>query len=342
MTLPAPSDSPKPAEEAAGANPWAPPGPDPSDRAGAAPGGVPGQGGQGWSPAPPTPGAPYWGPFPYPMPAPPPRNGVGIAAMVIGVVGLVLSLAVLLFWLSWLPALLAVILGAVGLVQVRKGIATNRGMALAGVILGVLGLLVSTGAGVFVVSEVRAVERERKAEEEADQARYDAAMKEAEERAAKERERIEAERKRLEAEREKAAADEKARRLSFGQSYTYPDGLKVTMGKPERYVPDETVFRAPKNSRFVQVRITIVNTGSANLALEGAGLPFVRDANGGLLLVLIDGSSRMQVPTGSLAVGQTVTSLTAYAVPNTAGESFSVEFNHGSVLKHVTWSGPVG
>ncbi|MFH9347803.1 hypothetical protein [Kitasatospora sp. NPDC017646] len=43
------------------------------------------------------------------MPAPQPRNGLGVAAMVLGIVGTVLSLAVTLFRLSWLPAVLALI-----------------------------------------------------------------------------------------------------------------------------------------------------------------------------------------------------------------------------------------
>ncbi|MFE2110000.1 DUF4190 domain-containing protein [Kitasatospora sp. NPDC059463] len=332
MTVPAPPDRPGPADAPAPENPWAPPGPDRTDGAVPAPGTAPGPfpgpfpapgGFPGASPgaipgAFPGPGVPYWAP--YPVPAPQPRNGLGIAAMVLGIVGTVLGLAVILFWLSWLPALLAVILGAVALTQVRKGVATNRGTALAGVILGVVGLLVSTGAGVFVVTEIRAVN---------------------EERAAKERERLEAERRRIEAERAAAAADEKARHPAYGQSYTFPDGLKVTMAEPERYVPDETVFKAPKNARIIQVRITIVNTGSAEVPLRGSGLPVVRDANGVLVLTLIDGSGRLKIPTGTVAPGKEVTSLTAYGLPETAADPFSVEFVHDAGPSgSVVWSGP--
>ncbi|MFF8775524.1 DUF4190 domain-containing protein [Kitasatospora sp. NPDC015120] len=345
MTVPAPSDRPGPADAPATDNPWAPPGPIRTDGAAPAPAAAPGP-----FPAPaaapgpfPSPGVPSWAPYPYPypMPAPQPRNGLGVAAMVLGIVGTVLGLAVILFWLSWLLALLAVILGAVALAQVRKGVATNRGTALAGVILGVVGLLVSTGAGVLVVAEIRAVNEERKADEAADRARAEEAARAAQERAAKERERLEAERRRIEAERAAAAADEKARHPQFGQSYTFPDGLKVTMARPERYVPDETVLKAPKNARIIQVRITIVNTGSAEVPLRGSGLPVVRDANGVLVLTLIDGSGRLKVPTGTVAPGKEVTSLTAYGLPETAADPFSVEFvHHAGPGGSVVWSGP--
>ncbi|WBP84798.1 DUF4190 domain-containing protein [Kitasatospora cathayae] len=357
MTVPVPPDSPQPAEDPADVDPWAPPDPGagaapgrgeptvpaPAPVLGAAPGlgaapvlgGAPGLGAAPGE----RPAAPYWPP--YPVPAPPPRNGLGVAAMVLGIVGTALSLAVLLFWLSWLPALLALIFGIIGLGHARRGVATNRGMALAGVILGITGLVVSVGAGVFVVARVNAVNEERRAEADAARLRAENAQRAAEERAAKERERLEAARKKIEAEREAAAADERARRLAFGQSYTYADGLKVTMAAPEPYVPSETVFEAPKDATIVQVRITVVNTGSKEVSLYGSGLPFVHDAKGGLVTSLIDGSGRMKILSGSLAPGQEATGLSAYALPNNAADPFSVEFDYGSGLqrKNVIWTG---
>ncbi|WP_371523090.1 DUF4190 domain-containing protein [Kitasatospora sp. NBC_01300] len=275
------------------------------------------------------------------MPAPQPRNGLGTAAMVLGIVGGVLSLAVIFFWLSWLPALLAVIFGVIGLGYVRKGLATNRAMALAGVILGVSGLLVSVGAGVFVVTRVQAANEERRAEENAARARADAATQADNERAARERERIEAERRRAEAEQETTAADERARRLSFGQPYTYADGLKVTMAAPTPYVPSDSGSDTPKNAKIIQVRITVVNTGSENVSLSGSGLPTIRDAKGNLVFTLIDGSGRMKILKGSLAPGEEATGLTAYALPGSAADRFSVQFDYGlgRLRKDVIWSG---
>ncbi|KAA1034254.1 DUF4190 domain-containing protein [Pseudonocardia sp. EV170527-09] len=70
-------------------------------------------------------------------PATPPRNGVGIAALVLGI------LAVLTFWLfiGGLFGLLAIVLGAIGISRVSKGVATNRGVSISGLVLGILGVL---------------------------------------------------------------------------------------------------------------------------------------------------------------------------------------------------------
>jgi len=73
-------------------------------------------------------------------PAGSPKNGLGVAALVLGI------LAILTFWTvagGVLLGLIAIVLGVVGRGRAKRGEATNGGMALAGVILGALGLLVS-------------------------------------------------------------------------------------------------------------------------------------------------------------------------------------------------------
>ena len=69
-----------------------------------------------------------------------PRNGLGTAAMVVGLVALVL------FWV-WFLALplgvVAIALGIVGRHRVKRGKATNRGMATAGVVLGGIAVVVA-------------------------------------------------------------------------------------------------------------------------------------------------------------------------------------------------------
>ncbi|BFV58333.1 hypothetical protein KCMC57_up34370 [Kitasatospora sp. CMC57] len=337
MTTPAPPEHPQSAEspqstvDPAGTDPWAAPNPDEApvqDRAAVTAGAGP--------------GGPYWQPYPAPVQGP--RNGLGIAAMVLGIIGALFGLTLILFWMSWLPSLLAVIFGGIGLSNVRKGRATNRAMALAGVLLGVAGLLVSTGTGVFVAVRVHQANEDQRAYENAARVRAEAANAQA----AKERQEFEAaqakERERLEAEQAKKAADEKARHLSFGESYTYEDGLKVTMAKPEPYVPSGYVGDIPTNSKIIEVRITAVNTGSEELSLYGSGSPFVKNTKGGLMFQVIDGSRRMQFLANSVAPGQDSTSRSAYALPNGGADPFYVEFHYGGGLnrKTVTWSGSAG
>ncbi|MFI2610973.1 DUF4190 domain-containing protein [Kitasatospora sp. NPDC018619] len=333
MTAPVPPDGgPQPAEGPAAADPWAPPGPvGPAAAPAAPPGPIPGQ-----LPGLP-PGVPYWPAYPLPAPAPQPRNGMGIAALVLGIVGVVLGVTIVLFWLSWLPALLAVVFGAVALGYVRRGLAANRAMALAGVVLGVTGLLVSVGTGVFVVSRVQEAQQERRQEADAARARSEAATRSAQERLAREKARIEAE-------QQKEAADLKARSLSFGQSYTYPDGLTVTLAAPEPYTPRGLVGDVPPGARVVQLRLTVVNTGPAEVSLYGSGMPTVKDAKGNLVFMLIDGSGRMKLLGRSLAAGAQADGLTAYALPGDGADPFTVRFDRAvdGRPRAVTWTGSAG
>lgn len=78
----------------------------------------------------------------WPNPAPSqsqPSNGVGIGALVVGIVSVVLC---------WLPfvgltlAIVAVVLGIVGIRKASRGEATNKGMAIAGVVTGGFALFV--------------------------------------------------------------------------------------------------------------------------------------------------------------------------------------------------------
>ena len=76
--------------------------------------------------------------------APParPRNGFGIAARVLGL------LALVLFWTivgGIVFGILALIFGLLGRARAKRGEATNGGVSLAGIVLGVIGLLLAIG-----------------------------------------------------------------------------------------------------------------------------------------------------------------------------------------------------
>ena len=71
--------------------------------------------------------------------SPAPRNGIGTAALVLGIIGFLLSIIVL----GGLLGIVAIILGIVGLGRVRRGEATNRGSAIAGIVLGALAVILT-------------------------------------------------------------------------------------------------------------------------------------------------------------------------------------------------------
>ncbi|MFF0436858.1 DUF4190 domain-containing protein [Streptomyces sp. NPDC004327] len=78
-------------------------------------------------------GQPGWGP-------PTPSNGMGTASMVLGII----AVAGFCLWgFGAILGILALIFGIIGLKKAGRGEATNRGMAIAGVVLGSIGILVS-------------------------------------------------------------------------------------------------------------------------------------------------------------------------------------------------------
>lgn len=102
-------------------------------------------GGQYGYPAPPA--APYGGGYAgYPgyggQPAwgPAPANGLGVAALVLGIIGVV---AFCMWGLGVILGILALIFGIVGRGRAKRGEATNGGMALAGIILGSVAVVIS-------------------------------------------------------------------------------------------------------------------------------------------------------------------------------------------------------
>ncbi len=95
-------------------------------------------------PPPQPPGGGYPGGYPPPPPqpysgyAPPPvgpKNGLGIAALVVAIVALISVVGGVVL------GIVAVILGFLGWQRARRGEATNGGVAIAGIVLGILSII---------------------------------------------------------------------------------------------------------------------------------------------------------------------------------------------------------
>ncbi|WP_181772537.1 DUF4190 domain-containing protein [Amycolatopsis pittospori] len=85
-------------------------------------------------------------PSPYPYQAAPvstpPRNGLGTAGFVLGLVGLLFSPIPFIGVIAWPLVIVGLILAAIGFSRARSGVATNKGLALTGVILSAIGLVI--------------------------------------------------------------------------------------------------------------------------------------------------------------------------------------------------------
>ena len=95
-------------------------------------------------------GAAPYGTQPYGSshPSGPKRNGFGVAALVLGILALLTGL----FFVGALFGVAAIVFGVLGRGRVKRGEADNGGMAIAGIVLGVLGLLLTALAVVGTVT----------------------------------------------------------------------------------------------------------------------------------------------------------------------------------------------
>lgn len=95
---------------------------------------------------------PVYGTMPPPVYHQRMRNGLGVAALIIGIVGVLFGLIPLLFFISGTLGLLAAIFGFIGRARAGRGIASNGGMALSGAILGLISMGLASWGLVVTVS----------------------------------------------------------------------------------------------------------------------------------------------------------------------------------------------
>ena len=81
--------------------------------------------------------------------AAPPRNGAGTTALILGILALLFTVTVVFFLLGLLLALIAIAFAMVGRSRVKRGVATNRGAATTGMVLGVLSVILALVLGVI-------------------------------------------------------------------------------------------------------------------------------------------------------------------------------------------------
>jgi hypothetical protein len=93
-------------------------------------------------------GAPGYGGYPASM-----RNGLGTAALVLGIIGVVTGATMFLFSIAFVLGVLAVVFGLIGRGRGKRGEATNGTKATWGFALGVVSLVLSV-VGLIVVLHV--------------------------------------------------------------------------------------------------------------------------------------------------------------------------------------------
>lgn len=81
-------------------------------------------------------------PHPAPVYYAPPTNGMGVTALVLGIVGLVFSFIPVIGVIAWPLVILGVIFGGVGISKAGKAPGTPKGTAVAGLTCSLVGLVI--------------------------------------------------------------------------------------------------------------------------------------------------------------------------------------------------------
>ncbi|MFJ2897610.1 DUF4190 domain-containing protein [Streptomyces sp. NPDC087218] len=174
----------------------------------------------------------------------PARNGLGIAALVLGVIGAVSGLIPLLFWLAGILGVIALILGLAGRGRAKRGEATNKGVTTFGAVLGLVSLILSVVGAVITFKAVGdAVDDIDKAISETTAS---AKPKPGGDSAGK---------------GGKEGKKDTGEALGAGDSAVYDDDLTVTVGDAASYTPDAYAAGHTKGNKAYRVAVVVENAG---------------------------------------------------------------------------------
>ncbi|CAM5229637.1 DUF4352 domain-containing protein [Streptomyces avidinii] len=323
---PAPEPPAAPAAATPAPSPFAPPSPTPAPAAPAPDFGAPGVPADVWgAPAPgyTGAGAPYGA---YPQAAPP-GNGLAIAALVVSGFGILLAIIPFLFWAGGVTAAVGVGLGIGGIVRANKG-APHKPMAVVGTVLGVAGMLASVG-GFFLTAMVvdRASDRLDQQIEDEDWG-HD----------------LEGLEPSGEPWPSKSPSPSQVPGLTsalpFGETFTYPNGVKVSLSAPKKYEPKGIVARE-RIENAIQITVTITN-GSTSPHEVIYAMPNVRDDKGMTADTVYDSSGNVpKLIRGSILPGESASGVVAFEVPE-GTKSVTADISAGTMLDDIKYAGPIG
>ncbi|MHC0431620.1 DUF4190 domain-containing protein [Streptomyces sp. O3] len=284
---------------------------------------------RGRSVPPGTPSGPPRGPYLGRQPSPdqPPRNGFGIAALIVGIVGVLAGLVPLLFWIAAVLGVIALVLGPVGARRATRGQATNKRMSIVGTVLGGLAIVLSIIGGVIVNNALEDVKRELDVPKTTAPS---TPTPEGEDTAAPDEEEAPSP-----AEAETPAA---GGALDFDATQEYADGVKITVAAPRPFSPSDTAAGHASGNRAVVVEITVRNDSEEKQDL--VLIVSARDADGRAADRIFDSASDILGFRGSLLPGKKAVADYAFDLPPSAADTLDVEVQLGFDRDSAIWSGP--
>lgn len=72
-----------------------------------------------------------------------PVSSLGLAGMICGITGVLFLILPCVWWFGIVPDIVAVVLSCIALGKIRRGEASGRGMAITGLVCGIIGVVIS-------------------------------------------------------------------------------------------------------------------------------------------------------------------------------------------------------
>ncbi|MER5770348.1 DUF4190 domain-containing protein [Streptomyces sp. NPDC001985] len=201
----------------------------------------------------------------------PVRNGLGTAALVLGVLGVITGPIPLIFWLGGTFGLLALIMGLVGRGRAKRGEATNKGVTTVGAVLGLLAMGASIVGAVLtfqaVDDAVDEVNRSASASKEpAPESGSDGSdtsdgsnSSDTSDTSGTDKGKKKGKGK---AKGASGGSGSGSEALTAGETAAYRNGVKVTVSAPKPFSPSEFAAGHTAGNKAHRVTVTIENTGS--------------------------------------------------------------------------------
>ncbi|MER7107859.1 DUF4352 domain-containing protein [Streptomyces sp. NPDC000229] len=263
----------------------------------------------------PHPGSgPYGGP---PQQLGPARNGLGTAALVLGIIGALSGVIPLLFWLAGILGLIALILGLAGRGRVKRGEAVNKGVTTTGAVLGLVALILSVVGAVITFKAVDDAVKEIDKELSATAPKDPAADKSSGAPEATE-----------------DAVEGKP--LAAGDTSIYDDDVQVTVSAATSVKPGEFAIGHTEGNKAYELTIVVENAGKEKFSTDTLTVSARAGKDGVTAEEIFDGDTYGKGFSGAILPGKKATVKYAFDAPADA-KTLTVEVLPGFDYNAAQW-----
>ncbi|MBB6081676.1 DUF4190 domain-containing protein [Streptomyces paradoxus] len=240
---------------------------------------------------------------------------MGIAALILGIIGLISGIIPILFWMAGILGIVALVLGIIGARRAKQGYATNRRMSIAGAILGGLAIVMSI-IGIVIIANVF-----DDVSKEISPTKTTAPTTPAPSTATS-----------------PGTTAPTSGALQFNTAQRYQDGLQVQVSAPRPFTPSDSAAGYTPGDKAVAVDVTVTNGSGKRVDLDLLSIQ-AKDADGRSAETIFDSAKGINGVTGTLLPGKKSVATYAFDLPKNASSSLDVEVSPGFNYESAVWSG---